>query len=575
MSAAHAPRSDRDLSSPPTGWADRGANYFGLNNSGEFVAAAALCAILIVFRLVNVVTWKFDTDESQHTHVIWGWARGFVEYRDLCDNHMPLFHLLFAPIYDLIGDRPTILIWMRLLLFPAYLAAAWGTYRIGSLLFSRRVGLWSAIMVGFYPGYYFLSGEFRTDNLWAPLWILSLLILLAHAPTLGRSLAAGLLLGCCFGISMKTSLLFVSVLVAAGLTLFLFREQRRASLGYLASCFFVFVLCAAAVPLSIMFGFARAGLWPQFRYWVFENNLLPGLTNHPAWWKLLFPVFFPVAVFAVGRWSGTVRDRVAAARRSFLLLICAFYLLALWSYWNLVTRQDYLPFHPIAFIFYTAIILWAAERAPALRRSQFFRRLPLPALIASTEFVVAFFARPVWENSGKAQTDLLRATAQLTNPGDFVLDLKGETVFRQRAFAPIWEPLVMERIRRGMIVDNAAQRCVETRACVATKHKDMSTDAARFIDQNYLSIGSGLYVCGAFLTPVPDHPREFAFDVVIPVAYKIIARDETVTGKLDGVPYSGARELNPGRHTFTADVVMPELAVLWAQAVDRHFTPFH
>jgi len=30
-----------------------------------------------------------------------------VQYRDLFDNHMPLFHLLFAPIFGLIGDRAT------------------------------------------------------------------------------------------------------------------------------------------------------------------------------------------------------------------------------------------------------------------------------------------------------------------------------------------------------------------------------------------------------------------------------------------------------------------------------------
>ena len=37
--------------------------------------------------------------------------------RDLYDNHMPLFHILFAPVYALLGDRATILLWMRFISF--------------------------------------------------------------------------------------------------------------------------------------------------------------------------------------------------------------------------------------------------------------------------------------------------------------------------------------------------------------------------------------------------------------------------------------------------------------------------
>ncbi|HYX43113.1 MAG TPA: glycosyltransferase family 39 protein, partial [Pyrinomonadaceae bacterium] len=242
-----------------------------MRNSAEFMLATFLFAAVVVSRLINIRTWQFDTDESQHAHVIWGWARGFVEYRDLCDNHMPLFHLLFVPIYNLLGDRPTVLIWLRFALLPIYLLASWATYRIGELLYSRRVGVWSAIMVGFYPGYHFLSGEFRTDNLWAPLWMVCLFVLLAGPLSLKRSINAGLLMGLCFGISMKTTLLFFSLAIAAGITLVLFRDELQFSLGKIARCCLAFVICAAVVPLSVIGGFAIAGVWPQFRYWVFEN----------------------------------------------------------------------------------------------------------------------------------------------------------------------------------------------------------------------------------------------------------------------------------------------------------------
>src|SRR5438128_11408077 len=89
--------------------------------------------------------------------VIWAWARGFVQYRDVFDNHMPLFQITLAPIFGLIGDRATILYWMRLILLPMYFVGAWCTYRIVESLFSRRAVIWSAILDGLYPLFRFIS----------------------------------------------------------------------------------------------------------------------------------------------------------------------------------------------------------------------------------------------------------------------------------------------------------------------------------------------------------------------------------------------------------------------------------
>jgi hypothetical protein len=57
-------------------------------------------------------------------HVIWAWARGLVQYRDVFDNHMPLFQILFAPIFALVGERATALFWMWFLLLPMFFIGA-------------------------------------------------------------------------------------------------------------------------------------------------------------------------------------------------------------------------------------------------------------------------------------------------------------------------------------------------------------------------------------------------------------------------------------------------------------------
>src|SRR5438093_13007622 len=169
----------RPASSRRRSIAQRGADYFGMSGPPEFMAAVSLFLLLVVFKLVSIMRFKFDSDESQHMHVIWAWARGFVQYRDVFDNHMPLFQIIFAPIFALIGDRATILYWMRFILLPMYFVGAWCTYRVGARLFSRRVAAWAVLLAGFYPTYHLTSFEFRTESLWAPVWLMCVVVLIS------------------------------------------------------------------------------------------------------------------------------------------------------------------------------------------------------------------------------------------------------------------------------------------------------------------------------------------------------------------------------------------------------------
>ena len=525
-----------------------------------------------------MVQSRFDTDESQHMHVIWAWARGFIQYRDVFDNHMPLFQIMFAPIFGLIGDRATILYWMRFILLPLYFVAAWCTYRIGELLFSRRAGLWAIILTGLYPKYHFISFEFRTDNLWAPLWLLCVATLLSGALTVPRALIAGLLLGFCFGVSMKTILLLLTLLVSAVIALFLVgRKQLGQSWPHLARCTAAFIGAAASVPGAIAGAFAVAGLWRDFRYYNFDHNLLPqpDLRNHPPWWIIIFPITFPLVIYAARRIVRAVPDLVTAFRRVFIFLICGLYVPALHSFWNLRSRQDYLAFYPLAFALLSGALLIVSSYLAKhdLRVSHYLRRVPLPAFVALIDFFFVIVTRPFWINGAQIETSLLRGVVRLTDPGDYVLDCKGETIFRQRCFWPVTESIMLARLKRGLVADNAAERAVETQTCVAVMKGRMPPMAKRFIWKNYIPVGNDLKVAGRFLRPSATDSRRMDFDVVIPAPYKIIARDGPVKGILDGTPYDGARFLAPGSHTFVQTSSRRQLAFLWAQAVDRNFLP--
>ena len=568
----------RTASSCRRSLAQRCAAYFGMSGQVEFIVAASVFAIMIVHKVVSMTHYRFDSDESQHAHVIWAWARSFIQYRDVFDNHMPLFQIVFAPIFGLIGDRATILYWLRFILLPMYFVGAWCTYRIGELLFSRRAGVWAVILTGLYSKYHFISFEFRTDNLWAPLWLLCVLTLISGSLTVPRALAAGLLLGLCFGVSMKSLLLLVTLLVGASIALFLVgRKELGQSWPHLARCVAAFFFTTVLVPGVIAAAFALGGVWREFYYSNFQHNILPHLSrkNHPAWWIFIFPIVFPLVIYAARLIVRAAPEPAVAFRRGFIFLICGFYAPALYSFWNLLTRQDDLPYFPLAFVLFSGGLLAISAYFARYERGigLYLRRIPLPAFVALLQLFVLIASRPFWIDRARLETGLLRGVLKLTDPGDFVLDCKGETIFRQRCFWPVTESIMLERIARGLVADNAAQRAVETRVCVAVMKGRMPLYARKFIWKNYIPVGNDLKVAGRFLRPSASDGRRNTFEVVIPAPYKIVARDGPVTGTLDGTPYNGARFLAPGVHTFVQTSSRTQLAALWAQAVDRNFLP--
>ncbi|MGH9550463.1 MAG: glycosyltransferase family 39 protein, partial [Terriglobales bacterium] len=439
---------------------------------------------------------------------------------------MPLFQIIFAPIFGLIGDRATILYWMRFILLPMYFVGAWSTYRIGEILFSRRAGVWAVILAGLYHKYHFISFEFRTDNLWVPLWLLCVLTLISGSLKTPRALKGGLLLGLCFGVTMKSALLLVGLLVSAPIALFLVgRKELGQSWPRLARCTATFFFTILLVPGVIAAAFALGGAWRNFYYCNFAHNILPRLSskNDPAWWIVIFPIGFPFVIYAARLIVRAAPDPATAFRRAFVFMFCGFYVLALQSFWNLLTRQDYLPCYPLAFVFVSAALFSISSHLARsdLHVSDYLRRLPLPAYVALLELLLVIATRPFWIDRARLETNLLRGVLKLTDPGDFVLDCKGETIFRQRCFWPVTESIMLERLNRGLVADNAAQRAVETRTCVAVMKGRMPLHAKKFIWKNYIPVGNDLKVAGKFLGPSASDSTRMDFEVVIPAPYKI------------------------------------------------------
>jgi hypothetical protein len=552
----------------------------------EFIIAAFFIALLVALKFLSILHQSFDRDEPQHLHVVWELTRGLIPYRDFFDNHMPLFHLLFAPLVGLLGERPTLLYWARALLFPLYLVVLWSTYEIGTLLFSRRAGLWAAIALGFYRRYA-TAIEFRTDNLWVPLWLLSILILIRGTINPRRASVAGALLGLCFGVSMKSITLLLALIVSALLTAILCRDQKSGrSPAYLLGCGAAFLGSASLVPGIIMLFFAAKHLWHDFRYAIFEFNFIAEpiyrdrlfYRNHPGATVLII-AFLLGGTLCAARWiKRLTADPSLAARRTFILVLAASYFLLLELFWP-PTSRTYPPLYPFLFVIVIGGFLSLPDLLPHPNRAvvRLLQFASLPILVVCIEVVFLFLAkRSPFDDRTRGETGMLRSVLRLTEPGDYVLDCKGETVFRERCIRPILERITMKAIQRGIIPDTAPERCVETRTCVvATIWMQRYSRATRdFVERNYLPVGNKLSVAGALLRPARDDISRYDFDVVIPAPYQIITRDATPAGMLDDASYAGRRFLMAGPHTFrTSAPTRGKLVLLWSRAVDQNFKP--
>jgi len=559
----------------------------------EIAALLLIAALGLALRLVYVFHYAFNSDEPQHLHVAWGWTQGLVQYRDIFDNHTPLFHMLSAPLVAFLGETPDILYDMRLAMIPLFLAGLWGTYALGRIVFSRRVGLWAALLAGLEPVFFFESLEYRTDVLWMALWFLMLVVLLGGAWTGRRSLAAGLVLGLALSVSLK-SVMLVAALASAALCMpFVLargagaRAILREALAALApraigSRLALFVAGAAAPPLALTLLFASLGALKPFVYGTVLHNCVPGLEGWGHSRRAL--VFVLIGVLSVIGARFVARHlRPGGGREGivFLALLASLYFAALHLLWPIFTRQDTLPWYPLVLILFAGAVErgWQAlAGVRGLRLGAAGARGSAWLLAPMALFEIGLLVRgePPRRDGTGPQRELLAEVLRLTDPADYVLDLKGETVFRRRPMYYAFETITKLRMNGGWLPERIQEETLARGTCVAVDVVERwPLRTQHFLLDNYLVVGR-LRVAGRFLTP-PDGPEQgerVEFDVTIPARYAIVAREGAVAGLLDGAPYTGPRLLPAGRHAFTVSSGAGRLALVWAQAIERGFSPF-
>jgi len=555
---------------------------------GEILFVGCVIVLTCLLRIRYASQVGFNSDEPQHLHVVWGWTSGLLQYRDVFDNHAPLFDILLAPVLRLIGERAEVLIWMRLAMLPLFLASLWAVFEIGKSVFSRRVGLWAVLVAAVFPHFerengrvvadalfFFKMGEFRTDVLWTMFWLCSLAVLLRGRLGAGRCFWFGVLLGAALAVSMKTILMLVTVAMAAVvICLFAICERRvmRQPALLVAAALAGFVV----IPSLIIAYFAAKNGLAAMHYCIVTHNEIPGSSvfdraRHS--WRYIMPrvvvlIMFAGWVYRTARTSLNPRNE----KRAFLVLIAGFYYVAVCGLWPIITPQDFQPSDPVFAICVTSLLVAAGEYLEKRFTYSLARYMPAGAVVIAG-LAMILHEESLFQHRTEDEVAMVGDVLRLTKPGEQVIDAKGECIYRPRGWYMVLETIARKKLRMHLLKDDLVETTVQKRIPLAHGFERMLDEDRGWFERHYVQVGH-VFVAGEILKPAPTAER--SFEVVIPETYAVVADSGPVRGLLDGKPVTGPVRLEAGYHEFLSQDghASRRFAVVWARAVEKGYSPF-
>ncbi|HEV7426636.1 MAG TPA: glycosyltransferase family 39 protein, partial [Thermoanaerobaculia bacterium] len=501
----------------------------------ERLLAIAIAAVTLAMRAVAFFHYRFDSDEPQHLHVTWGWTVGLLQYREVFDNHAPLFHMATAPLLRLLGERPDILLFMRAPMLILWILVSAAAFLIAKRLYGDRIAIWTVVLLNVLPPFFLKSLEFRTDNLWNACWMVGVLMLVDASPDPDKKASryqhlflGGVLFGCALSVSLKTSLLLFSLAAAAVVT-WAAKIRGRESSPFRSRDVALVAAGLVIIPSLIAAYFITRGAWSNFVYCAFRFNELIAVTRSPmmVWTPRL--LYVPLIIITLRMaW----RYRSPSHARFFFAVATAIFFLTLGGFWILISPRDFLPFLPLAAMFAVAALA---------QRAHFARNMAVLTIVCLIG--VGYYAE--WlKNRTREFITMERQVLNLTRPGEPLMDYKGETIYRRRPYYFILEFITRNAILHGLVADTVPEDLVRAGCHVAQADGTQWPDRARdFMAANFLNLGR-LRASGQWLQP------NGSFAIAIPGQYVILSKSGEAGGFLDDTPYIGARVLAAGVHTF-------------------------
>ena len=513
--------------------------------------------LLMVVRFVAVFQLQADSDEAQHLHVIYGWLSGELPYRDRFDNHTPLLYLLFLPLAALAGETPQIVLLARIAQFPVSLGILGLIYLISQRLADREVALWTLATTLAWGDWSLKSVEFRPDVLWSGCWFLAIWILTKEPARLKVRdfLVAGVILGTALCVSIKTTFLAPALALGSIGAWFFCADLRRAfPVERTARCALAAGIGFSIVPAALFGWLVSKGISVA----TLEFCLIEANRADFEFGRILRSIVLGTVVLWLV-WK--MKNRGVSGTAVALFFGTAVYTVALIGFSPELRKQTLLPVYPIFILF--------AWRYGA----EFLRRFgPGTVRVAGLAVCAAVFTHLViegrlWADGLREQRELLRDTLKLTRPGDFLMDRKGETIFRRRPVYLVYQHATVRAIEEGRLSDPDPEMLTKTGTAVVIGESMGLTDAMRkFIGKNYIPVGEGrLRVAGRSLLFYEEGGHLAArAPMIVPGEYMVLGGDNVLRQ---------TRVRQPGWHDVDLGGRSDPASLFWKPAWDAGFRP--
>lgn len=518
-----------------------------------------LFLLLLVIRLAWLNSYTPNSDEAQHAHVAWAWTQHLLPYRDVFDNHGPLFGWLHAPLLSLLDERADVLTWLRLAMQVWYVVALASIGWMGRRLYGWRVAVVAVVLAGLFPRFFMTSGQFRTDDMWMAMWLAGLAFVVGAPARAWRWFVAGLLVGCALSVSQKTLVLLVTSLLAwIAVTLM----QPTSDRPFAWRCLGAGLVGLLLVPSIFTAWFAWHGVLGDAWYGLAEYNM-GGVNKRHAAGNLLKFVLLTIALVVFLHYLVRRRGGVGFSWPAFLALQAGMYLFLIWFVWPLITGQDFLPAIPL-------IVLACCGKLARWKWLQAHDRwrVALIGAVVVIELATLVMMTQPWGDRLAGQRDELALVLRYTDKGDTVMDAKGDAIFRMRPYYPVIESLAMHRLRRGQMTDTIVDDLVSHRTMLVVLRR-LPFASAHFVETNYVPAGGDVWVAGHMLTP---SSAVQGVDVALPGDYVLTDGHGRLEASLDGAAAADHWFLSPGTHHFAVQGGKP-VALVWQKAFDRGWRP--
>jgi hypothetical protein len=291
-------------------------------------------------------------------------------------------------------------------------------------------------------------------------------------------------------------------------------------------------------------------------------------------------------MYVVARTDPRIRMRVL------VFLSAGFATVVFHTLWPLITRQNMLPLIPVLALYATAW-LWPRgawrDRRDTGRLASTVVRVAVSGLAVLFSFADIIRSHPPWQNQADADSAVRALVLSLTPQDGYVMDAKGEAVFRQRPIYPVLETITLRQYARGLLEDDIPERLAATGTAVVIPDR-VAFDAATltFLRRNYLDLAQDLeeaphhgsddrqglprlMVAGLVLTP-PAAGGSVEFAIEVPTRYAVLAGDRAQV-RIDGADCRGSIPLAAGTHRLSAGPGSAAVTLVYAPVVALGLAP--